>query len=575
MKRFLTLALVGVLALGLTSTAYATYCANDVVPASTLLFPFVQYDYVAGDDVGIDAGNAGATTLFAITNVSNKAQIVHVTLWTDYSIAILDFNIVLTGYDVQTMNIRDILRDGMLPFEEGVAVGDFTGNANIWAEDNQGDTPVDLGPFSGNNQLHGSAITAWFAASPIGNGLPHPEPTAQGDVDSGPFPPLNCAPTWDASPNNYAAVLPIDGGTLANFRNFLEASMMSDNYYVDCVSPSSLLGTYPIDADLTGDPVDTIPPGSYDPNLDPPWWIDGFVHPAWMYITADIVGACNKDLPDGDALLYFGAASGITYDDVLMGDMFWLNPGDVEGEVNFSEGDNAVHLEALLQVDMDPATPGLTIGTDDDNGDPTTFYSRYHAAVAGGALHDGREPLGTAWAFRYFHAPSVADVAATSIRTWKGSTNQSLAQDLNNGSYGVDPSELYANSCTPYTYYAWDEDENVVGVSGGFVPPWSGEDPQPLPQPNLFPLETQEVDARQFYLVGDPDVAFGWMLFVWPRSNVSTFAESDQYQTWMGVKYRAFGNSSVAFSALQIANYNCDDSSDGYLPFPQLNGYSE
>ena len=55
------------------------------------------------------------TTLIAITNVSSEAQIVHVTLWTDYSVAILDFNILLTGYDVQTMNIRDILRDGQLP----------------------------------------------------------------------------------------------------------------------------------------------------------------------------------------------------------------------------------------------------------------------------------------------------------------------------------------------------------------------------------------------------------------------------------------------------------------------------
>ena len=558
MKRFLTLALVGVLALGLTSTAYATYCANDVVPASTLLFPFVQYDYVAGDDVGIHAGNAGATTLFAITNVSNKAQIVHVTLWTDYSIAILDFNIVLTGYDVQTMNIRDILRDGILPFEEGTMVGDFTGNANIWAEDNQGDTPVDLGPFSGNNQLHGSAITAWFAASPVGNGLPDPEATWDGVVGGL----LNCDPTWDASPNNYQAVLPIDDGTLANFRNFLEASMTADTWYANCV-PFGAAG-WP----TVANPLDEIDPGDYDPALDVPWFVDDFEHPAWMYITADVVGACNKDLPDGDALLYFGAASGITYDDVLMGDMFWLNPGDVEGEVNFSEGDNAVHLEALIQGDI-----GL-IGTPDDNGDPTTFYSRYHS-VAGLAAHDGREPLGTAWAFRYFHAPFANDVAATSIRTWKGSTNQALVQDLSDGNYTVDPAELYANSCTPYTYYSWDEDENIVGVSGGFIPPWSGEDPQPLPQPNLFPLETQEVDARQFYLVGDPDVAFGWMLFIWPRSNTGdnlTENTSDQYQTWMGVKYQAFGNSSVAFSALQIANWNCDGAIGGaQLPFPLLN----
>ncbi len=565
MKRFLTMALVGVLALGLTSTAYATYCANDVVPASTLLFPFVEFDY------SID-GDLGPTTLFSITNVSNKAQIVHITLWTDYSIAILDFNLVLTGYDVQTMNIRDILRKGLLPFEEGaeLSTGDI-GNANIWAEDNAGDQPADLGPFSSNNQLLPSAIDLWFAASPIGNGLPDPESTYDG------FGILDCDPDiWEASPNHYADNLPIDGGTLANFRNFLEASMMADTWYADCV-PFGTTG-WP----TTANPLDELDAGDFDPALGTPWWIDGFVHPAWMYITADVVLACNKDLPDSDALLYFGAISGITYDDVLMGDVIWLDPADEPGLATFSEGDNAVHLEALLQIDMvDPLDEGLTIGTSDDNGDPTTFYSRYHSATSDPGIHDGREPLGTAWAFRYFHAPFAGDVAQTSIRAWKGSTNQGLVQDLSNGSYAVDPDELYANSCTPYTYYAWDEDENVVGVTGGFIPPWSGEDPQPLPQPNLFPLETQEVPARQFYLVGDTDEAFGWMMFIWPRSNTNdpfgvVGIDSDQYQTWMGVKYQAFGISSAAFGALQIANWNCDDFS-GAMPFPLLNRitYSE
>jgi hypothetical protein len=561
MKRFLTFALVGVLALGLASTAYANLCANDVVPAATLLFPFVQYDY----DAGL-AGEAGATTLFAITNVSNVAQIVHVTLWTDYSIAILDFNIVLTGYDVQTINIRDILRDGWLPYE---------GNgANIWEINNEGDTPVDLGPFSSNNQLFGSTLDGWFSNT-TGIGLPDPDPTAQSDglVPPGPIPPLDCAPTWDASPNNYAANLPIDGGTLANFRNFLEASMTADKWYAEC----DLITGPPVDARYTIDylaiPSDPgavpIPAGDFDPALPTPWWIDGYMHPAWMYITADVVGACNKDLPDSDAANYFGLTSGVTFSNVLMGDVMWLDPADEPGGNNFSEGDNAVHLEAQTGLGSFPA----------DDGKATTFYHRYHAG-AGVGLQDWREPLGTAWALRYLHAPNAADAAQTFIRAWKGATNQDLVQDLSDGDYSVGPAELYANSCTPYTYYSWDEDENIVGVSGGFIPPWSGEDPQPLPQPNLFPLETQEVPARQFYLVGDPDVAFGWMLFIWPRSNTVdpvgvTGALSDQYQTWMGVKYQAFGNSSVAFSALQIANFNCTGGPTGVMPFPLINRVSE
>jgi len=551
MKRFLTLALAGVLALGLAGTAYANYCSYDVVPAATLLFPFVQYDY----DAGI-AGNAGATTLFAITNVSSVAQIVHVTLWTDYSIAILDFNIVLTGYDVQTINIRDILRDGILPYEG-------TG-ANIWEDDNAGDTPVDLGPFSSNNQLHGATIDSWFSAV----GLPAPDATAA----AGPVPPLDCDPDdWEASPNWYADNLPIDSGTLSNFRNFLEASMMADTWYADCAIDET--AGYDATATVGGDGSVVIPAGDFDPNLPTPWFIDGYMHPAWMYITADVVGACNKDLPDGDASHYFGASgegvlSTPNYN-VLMGDVFWLDPADEAGGVNFSEADVAVHIEA----DTAPANPGV----DDDNGDPTTFYSRYHADPASTAA-DYREPLGTAWGLRYLYAPNAGDAANTFIRAWKGATNQALVQDLNDGSYTVDPAELYANSCTPYTYYSWDEDENIVGVSGGFIPPWSGEDPQPLPQPNLFPLETQEVPARQFYLVGDPDVAFGWMLFIWPRSNTDPAAVSDQYQTWMGVKYQAFGNSSVAFSANQIANWNCDigpGGSSAVLPFPGVNRVSE
>jgi hypothetical protein len=124
MKRFLTIALAGALALGLSSVAYANYCSTDVVPAATLLFPFVSYDYEGGFD--------GQTTQFAITNVSSEAQIVHITVWTDYSIAILDFNLTLTGYDVARMNIRDILGFGLLPTEDAA-----TGrNDNIWDEDN-------------------------------------------------------------------------------------------------------------------------------------------------------------------------------------------------------------------------------------------------------------------------------------------------------------------------------------------------------------------------------------------------------------------------------------------------------
>ena len=132
-----------------------------------------------------------------------------------------------------------------------------------------------------------------------------------------------------------------------------------------------------------------------------------------------------------------------------------------------------------------------------------------------------REPLPTAWAFRYIVAPT-AD-AKTWIRAWKGGTLTNRVMDLNDGTISSEnPDDLYANSCIPYTYYAWDEDEGVNASEGGTPPPWSEAVPgaEPIPVPNLLPLETQEVDAEEFFLVGDPAAgAFGWMLFVWPRSN--------------------------------------------------------
>ena len=48
MKKYLTMALVGVVMLGASSAAYANVCAFDNVPSATLLFPFVAYNYAEG-----------------------------------------------------------------------------------------------------------------------------------------------------------------------------------------------------------------------------------------------------------------------------------------------------------------------------------------------------------------------------------------------------------------------------------------------------------------------------------------------------------------------------------------------
>jgi hypothetical protein len=105
-KTALCLALLGLLALG--GQALAVICAIDEVPAATLLLPYFNVDYTSPD-------GSGQNTLFSINNASATAVLAHVVVWSDLSVPVLDFNIYLTGYDVQTINLWDILAKGNLP----------------------------------------------------------------------------------------------------------------------------------------------------------------------------------------------------------------------------------------------------------------------------------------------------------------------------------------------------------------------------------------------------------------------------------------------------------------------------
>jgi hypothetical protein len=86
--------------------ARAVICTIDDVPAATLLVPYFEVDL---DDPW------GTSTLFTINNASATAVLAHVVLWSDLSVPVLDFNVYLTGYDVQSINMRDIIERGILP----------------------------------------------------------------------------------------------------------------------------------------------------------------------------------------------------------------------------------------------------------------------------------------------------------------------------------------------------------------------------------------------------------------------------------------------------------------------------
>ena len=83
-------------------------CDIGVTPAATLLLPYFEVDYTASRSVA-------RNTLFTITNTSYLPQIAHVVIWTDWSFPALDFNIFLTGYDVQSISMYDVLNGIIAP----------------------------------------------------------------------------------------------------------------------------------------------------------------------------------------------------------------------------------------------------------------------------------------------------------------------------------------------------------------------------------------------------------------------------------------------------------------------------
>jgi hypothetical protein len=85
-------------------------CDIALLPAATLLLPYFQVDL---------QNPAGQTTLFTITNVSPNDQIARVTLWTDGAYPALTFNVFLTGYDVQSINLYDVLARGVIAPDGG------------------------------------------------------------------------------------------------------------------------------------------------------------------------------------------------------------------------------------------------------------------------------------------------------------------------------------------------------------------------------------------------------------------------------------------------------------------------
>ncbi len=83
----------------------ADACSLENLPAATLLLPYFEVDL---------SDPNGLTTLFSINNASATAVLTNVVVWSDLGVPTLGFTVYLTGYDVQTINMRDLF-NGSLP----------------------------------------------------------------------------------------------------------------------------------------------------------------------------------------------------------------------------------------------------------------------------------------------------------------------------------------------------------------------------------------------------------------------------------------------------------------------------
>lgn len=112
MRKLSLLCLVGIwtLNIGLVP-ARAEMCTLDNVSAATVLLPYFEVD--VGEGTGADG--SGKNTVLSLHNASSEAVLTRVTVWTDWAVPVLNFNVFLTGYDVVTMDLLDMIVNGNIP----------------------------------------------------------------------------------------------------------------------------------------------------------------------------------------------------------------------------------------------------------------------------------------------------------------------------------------------------------------------------------------------------------------------------------------------------------------------------
>ncbi|MHB1046286.1 MAG: hypothetical protein ACYC4P_09745 [Thermoanaerobaculia bacterium] len=351
MKKFTVLVALALLAA--TGTSYAVTCAYDNVPAATLLVPYFKVS--RNGSTGADIPEGGVDTMVAITNVSLWGVVAHVTVWNKQSAAVLDFNVPMTGYDVATFRMRDILN------------GKLNVNPNVMKPGAVYPDPCDNPATIGFTQTTFQRFQNPSAADEADTLGYYSTPAFSGSFRSR---------VWTS----------LDEGT--DYAGLVDPQP-TDVYNPACADTT---GSSSLAGDFTG--YLTIDVTNYCTNF--------FPDEAQFYVN-DAIATLGWDDNDGP--------------NVLMGDVFFVDPaanaGNISGEVAVPlEFDNRLDWTTdrtfYNRYTVDSRT-GLPIV---DTGVAITGVPVEFAYVG-----DGREPLGVAYGYRYMNASEFE--AASFLTVWR------------------------------------------------------------------------------------------------------------------------------------------------------------
>jgi len=103
-------------------------CDVGTYAAATLLLPYFEVDYETTTASAVN-------TVFTVINTSRTPQIIRVTVWTDLGFPVMWFPMFLTGYDMETVSMYELVARGFVPVtysgvETGAASADNDANPN-------------------------------------------------------------------------------------------------------------------------------------------------------------------------------------------------------------------------------------------------------------------------------------------------------------------------------------------------------------------------------------------------------------------------------------------------------------